>query len=112
MNGRRLIVSLISGAALGVVCILGVALRSGSVAGEGLFLIAMWYNRVIMGLVIGLAGRVKLIEGPGNRYLRGAILGLLVSLAIFLSTAMRDVPSFLAGIAYGIIIEYVAARYA
>jgi hypothetical protein len=104
-------VSLISGALLGIVCIIGVGLRIGF-AGGGLFLLAMWYNRLVMGLVIGLADELRLVEGPANRYVRGAILGLAISLAIFLSTELRDVPSFLAGIVYGLIIEHVAARYA
>lgn len=112
MNYRRLFISVASGAVLGIVCILGVGLRSGGFAGQGLFLLAMWYNRLIMGLVIGLADGLRLTDGPGNRYVRGAILGLIVSLAIFLSTEFRDVPSFLAGIVYGLIIEHVAARYA
>ena len=112
MDYRRLTVSLVSGALLGIVCIVGVGLRSGGFGGNELFLLAMWYNRVIMGLVIGMAGGLGLIDGPGNRYLRGIVLGLAISLAIFLSTELRDVPSFLAGIVYGLIIEYVAARYA
>ncbi len=112
MSYRRLGVSLISGAVLGIVCILGIGLRSGGFAGKGLFLLAMWYNRLIMGLVIGLADGLRFTEGSGNRYARGAILGLAVSLAIFLSTELRDVTSFLAGIVYGMVIEYVAARYA
>jgi hypothetical protein len=112
MSYRRLGVSVISGALLGIVCILGVGLRSGGFAGKGLFLLAMWYNRLVMGLVIGLADGLRLTDGSANRYVRGAILGLAVSLAIFLSTEFRDVPSFLAGIVYGLIIEHVAARYA
>lgn len=111
MSERRLGVSLISGAMLGIVCIIGVGLRSGGFAGQGLFLVAMWYNRLLMGLLIGLADKLRLVEGASNRYVRGAVLGLAVSLAIFLSTELRDVPSFLAGIVYGMIIEHVAARY-
>jgi hypothetical protein len=111
MIHRRLVVSLMSGAVLGILCIVGVGLRTG-LAGTGQFLLAVWYNRLIMGLVIGLAGEWTLVDGPANRYLRGAVLGLAVSLAVFLSTEMRDVPSFLAGIVYGLVIEYVAARYA
>ena len=111
MNHRRLVVSLISGAVLGILCLVGVGLRTG-LAGTGLFLLAVWYNRLIMGLVIGLAGELTLVHWPANRYLRGAVLGLMVSLAVFLSTEMRDVPSFLVGIVYGMVIEYVAARYA
>lgn len=99
------------GGLLGIICIVGVGIRTGELAGRALFLFAMWYNRVIMGLMIGLAGGWYLIDGPWNRYLRGVLLGFLVSLAIFLSTGLQDVPAFLAGIVYGPIIEYVVKRY-
>lgn len=111
MMKKRLTVSLITGALLGIVCIIGVGIRTGKLGGNGLFLLAMWYNRVVMGLMIGLAGGWQLVDGAWNRYLRGGLLGFLVSLAIFLSTGLRDVPAFLAGIVYGLIIEYVAGRY-
>ena len=107
---KRLKVSLISGAVLGVVCIAGLGVRSGGLAGKGLFAVALWYNRVIMGLVVGLADTWQIVREPLNRYLRGALLGLLVSAAFFLSTGMQDVVSFLAGIVYGLIIEVVAYR--
>ena len=43
--------------------------------------------------------------------LRGLIIGTLVTTAIFLSTSFKDIPSYLAGVAYGIIIDYVSTRY-
>jgi hypothetical protein len=109
---KRLNTSLIAGAVLGVVCIAGLAVRSGGLAGKELYAVALWYNRVIMGLVVGLAGAWQIVQTPANRYLRGALVGLLISAAFFLSTGMRDVVSFLAGIVYGLIIEVVAYRYA
>jgi hypothetical protein len=73
----------------------------------------MWYNRVIMGLVIGLADEIVIIKGENSRMwtnaiIRGLLLGLIVSAAIFLSTEFRDIPSFFAGIIYGIIIDLVS----
>jgi hypothetical protein len=109
--GKRLNVSLIAGAVLGVVCIVGLGVRSGGLAGRELYAVALWYNRVIMGLVVGLAGAWQIVREPLNRYLRGALLGLLVSAAFFLSTGMQDIVSFLAGIVYGLIIDVVAYRY-
>ena len=81
-------------------------------AGNELYLIAMWYNRVIIGLVVGLAGERQVTRGSLNRYVRGALLGMAVSAAFFVSTGMRDIITFIAGILYGMIIEYVAQRYA
>ena len=108
---RRLLLSLISGALLGVVCILGASIRSGDTSSQELFLLALWYNRVVMGLSIGLAANWQLVPGKTNPYLRGTVLGLLVSLAFYLSTGLRDPVSFVAGIVYGLIIDAVATRF-
>jgi hypothetical protein len=106
MITKRLKISITVGAILGVFCIIGVGYRQGY-AGNSLFLFAMWYNRVIMGLIIGLAG-----HWMAKRYiLRGLILGTLVTSAFFFSTSFRDWPGFFAGIAYGVIIDYIATKY-
>jgi len=109
-NKKRLKISLICGALLGIICILGVGLRLGF-EDNVLFILATWYNRVIMGLVIGLAGGIILIKGKFNPILRGFLLGLMISFALFLSTQLRDPLGFMAGIAYGVIIDYLASKY-
>lgn len=96
-----------TGAVLGVICVIGAQIRSGFEQ-EAVYLAAFWYNRVIMGLVIGLAPR---ITGGVRLLLRGALLGLLVSFAFFISAGMNDVIGLVAGIIYGIIIEYVGSRF-
>ena len=98
--------ALASGALLGVVCILGAWGRSGTVHG-GSYFFAFWYNRLLMGGVIGLAGN----ETGKPNLLRGAALGFLVSFAFYSSTGFHDLMGFLAGIAYGVIIELVASRW-
>jgi hypothetical protein len=80
-------------------------------SGNEIFLLATWYNRVIMGLLIGLAGGLVLINGKYNYLLRGLLLGLMVSLALFLSTEFGDPVGFIAGIVYGVIIDFFASRY-
>jgi len=42
---------------------------------------------------------------------RGTLFGLIVSFAFYSSTGFTDVVSFLVGIVYGIIIEYIAFKY-
>jgi len=108
---KRLIISLTTGALLGVICIIGGTIRAGGFKGNEFYIIGMWYNRIIIGLVLGLAAELKLVSNPANRYARGALLGLVVSLAFFISTGMRDIPALIAGILYGIIIEFVAYRF-
>ena len=107
MNKMRLIVSIICGMILGVICIIGGSQRAGGFSGNEIYLIAMWYNRVIIGLVIGFADRWLIINNPANRYIRGGLLGFLVSGAFFLSTNFKDPTAFIAGIVYGLIIEFV-----
>lgn len=103
---KRMKVSLLAGATLGVVCIIGALIRSGGSSGAG-FLFALWFNRLLMGMVIGLMEDIK--ETP-RLILRGAVTGLLVSFAFYSADGFGDAVSFLAGIVYGIIIELAARK--
>jgi len=103
---RRMLVCIITGALLGFICIVGAQLRSGFTH-EAYYLFSFWFNRLLMGIVIGLAwGRLNTLQAIGC----GAFLGLLVSFAFYSSTGFKDVIGFMAGIVYGIIIEYAALR--
>lgn len=100
-------ISILAGALLGVVCIIGALVRSGFEQNV-IYLFAFWYNRLLMGIVIGfLDGKLGL---PKVLY-RGALIGLLVSFAFYSSTGFGDPVGFIAGIIYGVIIEYVAYKY-
>jgi len=106
MITARMKTAVLLGALLGIICILGAGYRMGF-AGNWLMLGALWYNRFLMGIVIGLASsstrRIALV--------RGAILGLLVSLAFFFTTEFADPLTFGVGLIYGIIIDYLASRH-
>ena len=102
-----MIVSLITGAILGLICILGASVRSGFEL-NAFYLFAFWYNRLLMGFIIGL------LDGkPGwpKVLYRGALIGFLVSFAFYSSISFADPIGFGAGIIYGIIIETVALKY-
>ncbi len=103
---KRLLVCLISGAALGVVCIIGAMVRFGFEK-DFVYLFSLWYNRLLMGAVIGLCPAHKSLP---SAILRGAVLGLLVSFAFFATTGFVDFISFGIGVVYGILIEAVAIR--
>lgn len=106
MFTRRMLVCIITGAVLGVVCIIGAQLRSGFTH-EANYLFSFWFNRLLMGIVIGLAwSKFNALQTLG----RGATLGLLVSFAFYSSTGFKDLIGFAAGIVYGVIIEYAALR--
>ena len=108
---KRLILSVITGAVLGIFCIVGGSIRLGW-EGNQLLLFALWYNRLLLGLVIGLAGNMVITKRNWNWILRGAVLGLIVSGAYFLTSGVSDWVSFFAGIVYGVIIEYVLNHFA
>lgn len=103
---KRLLIALVSGAVLGLFCIVGASVRLGW-QGNQLLILSLWYNRLVMGLVIGLAGELRLTQGSANWAVRGLLLGLVVSAAYFLTAGASDWVSFLAGVVYGLIIEFV-----
>jgi len=103
---KRMKVSLIGGALLGVACVIGAYIRSGFTASPN-FVFSLWYNRIILGLIVG-APWAKIARKKA--LLRGAFLGLLVSFAFFTSTGFQDPVSFVAGIVYGVILEWWLSR--
>lgn len=98
--------ALIGGAVLGLVCVAGAYVRSGFTASPT-FVFALWFNRVIIGLVIGAPWKQRT---RNETFLRGGLLGLLVSFAFYSSTEFADPVSFAAGIIYGIILEWWLSR--
>lgn len=89
------------GALLGILCVIGAYVRSGGAA-DVTFVFSLWYNRVIIGLVIG----APWIETDRKTSLiRGGILGLVVSFAFYATTGFQDPISFIAGVVYGVLIE-------
>ena len=107
---KRVLIATITGSLLGIFCIIGISLRMGFIGNE-LFIIATWINRVVMGFVIGLAGRFMFKKKSNLIYLRGAILGFIISGSFYIATSFKDLPGFFAGIVYGIIIDYIATKY-
>ena len=108
-NPKRMGIGLLTGAILGIICIIGVGSRLGF-SGNLVYLTGMWYNRVIMGLMVGLSEGIIIFEKSSkyNSIFRGACIGLIVTTAIFLSTSFRDIPSFLVGVLYGVIIDFIS----
>ena len=80
--------------------------------GNELFILATFVNRVIIGLVIGLASSYVMKDNLKNILLRGALLGLFISASFYLATNFYDTPGFVAGIVYGMIIDYIASKSA
>ncbi|MFW5794715.1 MAG: hypothetical protein ACOCV1_04445 [Bacillota bacterium] len=106
-NKKRLIVSIITGAILGIICILGAQVRSTTDLSFA-YLFSFWFNRVLLGLFIGLLASNFSLK---TLLIRGAILGLIVSFAFYSSTGFNDHIGFVVGILYGVIIEFFAYRF-
>lgn len=104
---KRLYVSIITGAILGVVCILGAQLRYSTSVGS-IYLFAFWFNRLLMGLTIGLINQPVSLK---KRLIRGFVIGIIVSFAFYSATDFKDLIGFLVGGVYGVIIEYIAFRF-
>jgi hypothetical protein len=98
---RRIITGLIAGALLGVVCIVGASIRSSEPLSTT-YLIAFWYNRVMIGLAIGLLPKSTLKP----LVIKGIVIGLFVSFSFYIATNYQDLMGFLVGIVYGAIIGY------
>jgi len=105
---RRMKAALLGGALLGLVCVAGAYVRSGFNASPE-FVFSLWYNRVILGLVVGAPWKTT---DKRKALLRGALFGLLVSFAFYSSTGFQDHVSFIAGILYGVILEGWLSRSA
>lgn len=88
INYKRLALGIALGALAGIVCVSGlsVSLPNASV----LFLAGAWYNRLIIGAIIGLAGEIKIIKKEDNiinALIRGIILGFFYNSSfLFLSS--------------------------
>jgi hypothetical protein len=96
-------ISVITGSILGIFCIIGASLRMGNQI-EVTYLFSLWFNRLLMGILIGAPWTSKKMI---NAITRGAFFGFFVSFQFFIFTNFTDVVSFVAGIIYGIIIELV-----
>ena len=98
---KRMKSALIGGAVLGLICVAGAYIRSGFTA-SWVLVFSLWYNRVLMGLIIGAPWpRVDMKKA----LLRGALIGLLVSFSYYSTTGFVDHVSFIMGIVYGVIID-------
>ncbi|MCD4827331.1 MAG: hypothetical protein K8Q99_06095 [Acholeplasmataceae bacterium] len=100
---KKLIYGMILGAILGIFCIVGASLRLPDHASFS-YLLSFWYNRVILGALIGLLPSLKSLK---LSLLRGLLVGALVSFAFYSATNFLDLMGFFAGFAYGVIIEFV-----
>ncbi|MBD3398587.1 hypothetical protein GF412_05085 [Candidatus Micrarchaeota archaeon] len=113
MNWKRLAIALLVGALAGVFCAYGTSELDPEEMGfeiDDALLITTFYNRLLIGLVVGLAGGVVLLNGVlANAALRGLVLGAVVSVAIGFYGGMEILVLF--GAIYGLIADVVATKF-
>src|SRR5690554_2890712 len=103
---KRMKTSLVMGVLLGIVCIVGSIVRSNFEIDYN-WVFSLWYNRVLMGFIIGLSLTIRPMF---LSLIRGGLIGLIVSFAFYSATNYVDPVSFVAGIIYGIIIEFTLLK--
>ena len=110
---KRIGISTLTGAILGLVCILGAVQRiPGNFSTNLAYLMGIWTMRVILGITIGLSGSMVIFKGEKwqiwvNAVIRGLLFGLIFSVAILLIDPFKDYSTFAAGIAYGPITDLI-----
>jgi hypothetical protein len=107
MNIKRVIICTIGGMIAAAICLGGMA-ASGRVELTAIIVATGIGNRILIGFVIGISGwRI-------NYLLHGALIGLLVTLSSSVGIIFSNMQGFImytiAGIIYGILIEFFATR--
>jgi hypothetical protein len=108
MNNKRLIICTIGGLIAGIVCSAG-GLLSGNITEFSFYTMASpFFNRIMLGFIIGISS-LKI-----NYLLHGMLMGFLVSLISSLTFLEGGMKGFLfftvAGIIYGLLIEFFASK--
>ena len=106
MNKNRFQRALITAAIFGIICVLSFVIRFGY-KNNFIYLLALFYNRLLIGVVIGLLSTNK-----GFIVLfRGLIIGFLVGLGLYISSEFTDIVAVIGGGVIGLIVDAVASRY-
>ncbi len=114
MNTKRIAIATVIGLLTGLFCAYGTIWIAPSkpalVVTTGLLAMVV-YNRVLLGLFVGLGDDI-----PLHPVLRGALIGVIVSLAMALmnmiDVGISDGAAFIGfGIVYGIIADVVATKF-
>ena len=107
---KRLIISLIIGALSGLFCIFWTYLEMSSFKTTLQYLLTLFYNRLLIGFTVAISESLKIINrDPQNSILRGAIIGAIISVALYIQTgSLSFIP---AGIVFGVIADFLATKY-
>ncbi|MHA1270958.1 MAG: hypothetical protein ACTSPY_14285 [Candidatus Helarchaeota archaeon] len=116
MNLKRLFYSILLGVIFGAICATGVYFlipETTLIPNRYLYIAGAFYNRIIMGSLIGFAEELKLIKNKNdtfNSIIRGAILGIFVSVGFGLLQAYTNINFFIMGIIFGLLNDLITTK--
>jgi hypothetical protein len=113
MIAKRMLIAVALGILFGLFCAYGTLIvRIPGLEVTPLLLLAIVYNRALLGFVVGLADGVRLLKGElANAALRGAILGVVVSVALAIPGGWNSFPLLGFGLVYGLIADVLATKF-
>ncbi len=111
MGMKRLAIAIVIGMLAGIFCAYGTTVANVPGLVMTMPLLAMiFYNRLIIGLTVGLAGGVILVKGKMlNAALRGVVLGAIVSIGISFNGGGELLILF--GMVYGLVADLLATKF-
>ena len=114
INGKRMIVCVILGAISGAICATGTTiLQPVSYSITMAFLFYIVYNRIVLGVFIGLVGEVTFVDNEIlNPILRGALFGAIISVVMIIIPEISSMNYLIAGIVFGAIIDLIGSKLA
>ena len=96
---NRMVIALIIGAIFGIICVWGTSQAPNP--GDWLtieFLIYVWYNRLMLGFVLGISDKIEIIKSKyGNSALRGALIGTILSIILVIIPGWVAISYLFAG---------------
>ncbi|MFX0069739.1 MAG: hypothetical protein ACFFAO_01485 [Candidatus Hermodarchaeota archaeon] len=114
INIKRMVITIVLGALAGLMCAYGTS--TAPVPKEYLtmeFLVWVWYNRFILGFVLGIADHIRLLNNDiGNSAVRGAIIGAIISILMIIIPGVAAISYLFAGIVFGLLIDIIATKLA
>jgi len=111
MKPKRMTIALVVAAICGVFCAYGTStVQIPGFQATMPYLLTIFYSRLLIGLVVGLAEDVKVLKGAlWNSIARGAIIGAIMSVGIsFYGGAQVFIPF---GMIYGALADFLATKF-
>jgi hypothetical protein len=110
MKAKRMAISLFVAGLFGAFCAYGTS--TVQIPGFQVtmpYLLTVFYSRLLIGLVVGLAGDIKLVKWAWNSIVRGAVLGAIMSVGISFNGGAHVFIPF--GMIYGAVTDFLATRF-